>query len=155
MALPNRINFRKNSKQPSTPPHFRKITLQIFSENVRKKLYNWSKICNIIFWIENDPSPLWNFSKYSFDLVQPTVPQHHFHFIIFFGTLYLTNAPTPTKSQNRIMLKKSFFWWYDVVRHVSIPISHGHTSAHSFVHYHHFLEFFLQNLNILKQFICL
>ena len=24
------INFRKNSKRPSTPPHFRKIMLQIF-----------------------------------------------------------------------------------------------------------------------------
>ena len=30
VRLPNRMNFRKNSKQPSTPPLFRKIMLQIF-----------------------------------------------------------------------------------------------------------------------------
>ena len=31
VRLPNRMNFRKNSKQPSTPPpHFRKIMLQNF-----------------------------------------------------------------------------------------------------------------------------
>ena len=38
VALPYRNNFRKNSKRPSTPPpHFRKIILHFFSENVRKK----------------------------------------------------------------------------------------------------------------------
>ena len=31
VPLPNRMNFRKHSKQPSTPsPHFRKIMLQFF-----------------------------------------------------------------------------------------------------------------------------
>ena len=31
VALPNRMNFRKNSKRPSTPhPHFLKIILQVF-----------------------------------------------------------------------------------------------------------------------------
>ena len=34
---------------------------------------------------------------------------HYHHQHHFLGNLYLTNAPTPTKSQNRIMLKKSFF----------------------------------------------
>ena len=32
------------------------------------------KICNIDFWIENDPPPLWNFSENSSDLVAPTFP---------------------------------------------------------------------------------
>ena len=31
MAVPNRINFRKSSKQPlNPPPHFQKIMLQFF-----------------------------------------------------------------------------------------------------------------------------
>ena len=30
VALPNRMNFRKNSKRPSTPRNFRKIILQFF-----------------------------------------------------------------------------------------------------------------------------
>ena len=30
VGLPNRMNFRKNSKRPSTPPHFQKIILQMF-----------------------------------------------------------------------------------------------------------------------------
>ena len=30
VALPNRMNFRKNFKQPSNPPSFRKIILQFF-----------------------------------------------------------------------------------------------------------------------------
>ena len=37
---------------------------------------------------------------------------HYHHQHHFLGNLYLTNAPTPTKSQNRIMLKKvSFVIW--------------------------------------------
>ena len=33
VAVPNRMNFRKNSKRSSTPrPHFRKIILQFFPE---------------------------------------------------------------------------------------------------------------------------
>ena len=30
VAIPNRMNFRKKSKRPSTPPYFRKIILQFF-----------------------------------------------------------------------------------------------------------------------------
>ena len=30
MALPNWMNFRKQSEQPSTPPHFRNIMVQFF-----------------------------------------------------------------------------------------------------------------------------
>ena len=37
VGLPNPMNFRKNSKRPSTPPHFRKFILQFFSENIQKK----------------------------------------------------------------------------------------------------------------------
>ena len=36
IPLPNQMNFWKNSKRPLTPPHFLKIILQFFSENVRK-----------------------------------------------------------------------------------------------------------------------
>ena len=44
VASPKRLNFRKSSKWPLTPPpHFRKIMLQFFSENVRKKLYKGPK----------------------------------------------------------------------------------------------------------------
>ena len=62
------MNFRKSSKRPLTP-------LPSFSENCiayffPKKPWLKSKICNIIFWIENDPHPtLWNFSINSSVLV--------------------------------------------------------------------------------------
>ena len=32
---------------------------------------------------------LWNFSEYSSDLVPPSLPQHYFHFIIFYRNLFL------------------------------------------------------------------
>ena len=38
-------------------------------------LFKVPKICNINFWIENEPSPLWNFSKNSLELVVPPFPQ--------------------------------------------------------------------------------
>ena len=84
--------------------------------------------------------------------IRPSASFSFHHLFWYFVSYQCTNSDKKPEQDN---VKKSFFWWYDVVRHVSIPISHGHTSAHSFVHYHHFLEFFLQNLNILKQFICL
>ena len=31
LTSPKRMNFRKSSKQPLIPPHFRKVILQIFS----------------------------------------------------------------------------------------------------------------------------
>ena len=33
--------------------------------------------CNIDFWIENDPPPLWNFSENSSDLVAPPFPKEY------------------------------------------------------------------------------
>ena len=39
-------------------------------------LFKIPKICNIYFWIENDPSPpLWHFSKNSLDLVAGSFPE--------------------------------------------------------------------------------
>ena len=69
VTVPKRMNFRKNSKPPMTPPHFRKIMLQLFLENVREKLYIKVQICNMNFWIENDHPPLWHLSESSSDLV--------------------------------------------------------------------------------------
>ena len=58
------MNFRKSSKRPLTFPHFWKIVLQFL---FRKSIFNspvWrSKICNVNFWIQDDPSPLRNFPK--------------------------------------------------------------------------------------------
>ena len=39
-------------------------------------LFKVPKICNINFWIENEPSPLWNFSKNSSDLVAGPFPNY-------------------------------------------------------------------------------
>ena len=62
VAEPNRMNFRKNFKRPSTPPHFWKIIIQFFSENVRKKLL--IKVQNLQY--ENDtPPPLELFLKFA------------------------------------------------------------------------------------------
>ena len=36
-TLPNWMNFRKNSKRPSTPPHFRNIILQFFFPKTSEK----------------------------------------------------------------------------------------------------------------------
>ena len=40
----------------------------------QKALFKVPKICNINFWIENDPPPLWSFSENSSDLVAPPFP---------------------------------------------------------------------------------
>ena len=46
----------------------------------RKALFEVPKICNINFWIENDPPlPLWHFSKNSSDLVAAPFPYDHKH----------------------------------------------------------------------------
>ena len=51
------------------------ITL-LYINFMLKNLFKVPKICNINFWIENDPPPppLWNFSEYSSILVAPPVP---------------------------------------------------------------------------------
>ena len=75
VALLNQMDFQKNSKWCSTPsPYFRKIIMHFF----RKKILWRSKICSIYFWIENDSSTLWNFSKNSSDLVAPPFPKFKF-----------------------------------------------------------------------------
>ena len=44
---------------PPPPPHFRKIILQFFSPKFMTEVSStMAKICNIFFWIENDPPPL-------------------------------------------------------------------------------------------------
>ena len=48
------------------------ITL-LYQFHAQKALLTVSKICNIIFGIENNPP--WNFSENSDDLVQPSVPE--------------------------------------------------------------------------------
>ena len=40
-----------------------------------KKPLGRSQICNIIFFIENDPPPPWNFSENSSNLVAPPFPK--------------------------------------------------------------------------------
>ena len=56
LPLPKRMNFRKSSKRPLTPPpHFRKIILRFFQEYMTEELFIMAKICNINFWIGNDP----------------------------------------------------------------------------------------------------
>ena len=42
--------------------------------HAQKALFKVPKICNINFWIENEPPPLQNFSENSSDLVAPHFP---------------------------------------------------------------------------------
>ena len=90
MAAPNRMNFRKNSKRPSTPPpHFCKIMLQIF--------YNGHG--QIFARRYEGHSEGWGSTENSSDLVAWPVPKKSFTkrlFINLFGfhairgiTLYL------------------------------------------------------------------
>ena len=57
--------------------------------HAQKALFKVSKICNINFWIENDPTPLWNFSENSSVLVpSPSLSQQTQHgneLILTFG----------------------------------------------------------------------
>ena len=58
MNPPKRMNFWKSSKQPLTPPpHFRKVMLQFFLKFMTEVSSIMANICNINFWIENDPPP--------------------------------------------------------------------------------------------------
>ena len=56
-APPKRMNFRKAPNDLWPPPHFRKIILQCFPKFMTE-VSIMAKICDIIFWIENDPAPL-------------------------------------------------------------------------------------------------
>ena len=47
------------------------ILYQLFYQ---KSLFKFPKICNINFWTENDPPPLWKFPKNSSVLETPPVP---------------------------------------------------------------------------------
>ena len=101
MAAPHRMNFRKNSKQPSIPLSF--------SENVVANLLQWiwSNICKEVrgpdsmkcmHMISRDrdhsegwrwgSTAVWNLSENSSDLVVLPVPNKSFtkrHFINLFG----------------------------------------------------------------------
>ena len=60
-------------------------------------------MCNMIFGIENDPPPLWNFSENSLVLVPPPVPKFTYAFgnvISSFDSIYnLLIAQTPDSCQ--------------------------------------------------------
>ena len=67
--------FRKSSKWPLTPPLvFGKLHCRFFPEFMTKVPFIMAKICNIIFWIGNDPPPFWNFSENSSVLIGQPVP---------------------------------------------------------------------------------
>ena len=51
------------------------ITL-LYQFHAQKALFKVPKICNINLWIENDPPPLWHFSKNSSDLVAGSFPKN-------------------------------------------------------------------------------
>ena len=73
------MNFRKSSKRPlSPPPSFSKNHVADFFQNSWPKYpFIMAKICNINFWIGNDPPPLRNFSENSSVLVPSPVPNTH------------------------------------------------------------------------------
>ena len=79
--LPKRMNFRKSSKRPMTPPpHFRKIMLQIFSEiHDRRIVYNGKNLQQIFLDWKWPLPPLWNFSENSSVLEGVGFPYHHHH----------------------------------------------------------------------------
>ena len=52
----------------------------------QKALFEVPKICNINFWIQNDPSPFWHFSENSSDLVAGPFP---YVASLAFGRLFL------------------------------------------------------------------
>ena len=72
MKSQKRMNFRKNSKRPLTPPSFSESHIAVFPEFMTEEPFIMAKICNINFWIGNDPP--WNFSENSSVLVGPSVP---------------------------------------------------------------------------------
>ena len=73
------MNFRKTSKQP--------ISFKITQ-----------KICNEIFWIGNDPSPLWKFPENSSIFVNPSVP-------------YLQITPIIHRKLIEAQLTKNYILW--------------------------------------------
>ena len=82
VASPKVMNFWKSSKRPLIPPpHFRKIMLRFFPEYMTEEAFIMAKICNINFWIGNDPPPLLElFQKFiSFgDVIQQDCEPHSF-----------------------------------------------------------------------------
>ena len=88
VALPNQMNFRKNSKRPSTPlPHFRKIMLHIAHDRygcIYARRYDGQLMWNACTWFPEigtslrsggwGSTALWNLSKNSSDLVARPVP---------------------------------------------------------------------------------
>ena len=60
MAPPNQMNFRKNSRRPLIlPPSSSEYYVANFFRKMSvKSPIKRPKICNINFWIENDPPPL-------------------------------------------------------------------------------------------------
>ena len=59
------------------PPRliFGKSYCGFFQEYMTEELFIMAKICNINFWIGNDPPPFWNFSEKTSVLVGPSVPK--------------------------------------------------------------------------------
>ena len=81
-----------------TPLIFGKLHCNFFLENVRKKLYNWSKICNIIFWIENyPPAPLALFRKFI-----------RFGSAPFTYLMLIFDLPTPPPPWNALIVRSHF-----------------------------------------------
>ena len=59
MASPKVMNFWKSSKRPLIPPPliFGKSCCAFFPEYMTEEAFIMAKICNINFWIGNDPTP--------------------------------------------------------------------------------------------------
>ena len=75
LALSGKGGATKSDKQ-LLKKHTLKPEIALLNQfPAQKALFKVPKICNINFWIENDPPPLWNFSKNSSDLVAPPFPQ--------------------------------------------------------------------------------
>ena len=66
LLLPKRMNFRKSSKRQLTlpPSFFGKLYCKFFLKFMTEVSSIMAKICNINFWIENDPPPLELFRKF-------------------------------------------------------------------------------------------
>ena len=64
MPSPKRMNFRKRSKRPLIHPLISgKPCCNSFIISCSESPVWRSKICNVNFWIQDDPSPLGNFPK--------------------------------------------------------------------------------------------
>ena len=79
MALPKRMNFRKNSKRPLTPPLiFEKSCCIFFPEYMTEEPLIMAKICNTNFGIENDHPPLWKLFRKFIRVGVVRFPNHYF-----------------------------------------------------------------------------